>query len=82
MFFNAGMVGITFVHMFDPSHGTHGVKSSRNDFLALSLASLAAVDGELGDDEDGKKWALELNLTESSVWECQHVTRCVNEPAG
>ena len=70
MFFNAGMVGArTFVHMFDPSHGTHGVKAAAMIF-ALSLASLAAVDGELGDE------------SHLSVWECQHVFRCHTSSAG
>lgn len=78
MFFNAGMVGArTFVHMFDPSHGTHGVKAAAMIF-ALSLASLAAVDGELGDDEDGKKMGARVKLTESSL--CMGMSACIQMP--
>lgn len=78
MFFNAGMVGArTFVHMFDPSHGTHGVKAAAMIF-ALSLASLAAVDGELGDDEDGKKMGARVKLTESSL--CLGMSACIQMP--
>nr|DAR25221.1 MAG TPA: Large polyvalent protein associated domain 38 [Caudoviricetes sp.] len=78
MFFNAGMVGArTFVHMFDPSHGTHGVKAAATIF-GLALASLAAVDGDLGDDEDGKAKGARVKLTESSL--CMGMAGCIQMP--
>ena len=78
MFFNSGMVGArTFVHMFDPSHGSHGLRAAATIF-GLALAGLAAMDGDLGDDEDGKSAGSRVKMTETSL--CAGMTACVQMP--
>lgn len=78
MFFNAGMVGArTFVHMFDPGHGTHGIKMASMIF-GLALASLAMMDDELGEDDDGKSKTLRIRATETGL--CMGMSGCVQMP--
>lgn len=67
MFFNASMVGAsTMVNMFDPRHGSHGFKFGLMIAGAM-LASLAMVDADLGDDEDGKSMAHRINKLGDSI---------------
>ncbi len=51
----------------------HGVKAAAMIFAFI--ASFAAVDGELGDDEDGKKMGARVKLTESSL--CMGMSACI-----
>lgn len=61
MFFNASMVGLsTTVNMFDSRHGTHGFKFGMM-LAGAMLASMALIDADLGDDEDGKSKLSRVN---------------------
>lgn len=78
MFFNASMVGgRTVAHMFDPRHGTHALKMM-GIIATLSLASLAMMDAELGDDEDGKSKASRVSATENGI--CWGMSGCLQLP--
>ena len=78
MFFNASMVGgRNAAHMFDTRHGTHALKMM-GVIGALSLASLAMMDAELGDDEDGKGKASRVSATENGI--CWGMSGCLQLP--
>lgn len=78
MFFNASMVGgRTTVHMFDTKHGTHALKAM-GVIATLVLASLASVDADLGDDEDGKSKGSRVSATENGI--CWGMLGCLQLP--
>ncbi len=78
MFFNASMVGArSATHMFNPEHGSHAMKAMKL-IAALSLASLAMMDAELGDDEDGKSKASRVSATENGI--CWGMFGCIQMP--
>lgn len=67
MFFNASMVGLsTSVNMFDPRHGSHGLKFGMLMAGAM-LASMAMVDADLGDDDDGKSKLSRIRKTGDNI---------------
>lgn len=67
MFFNASMVGLsTTVNMFDPRHGSHGLKFGML-MAGVMLASMAMVDADLGDDEDGKSKLSRVRKTGDNI---------------
>lgn len=78
MFFNASMVGgRNAAHMFDTRHGTHALKMM-GVIGALSLASLAMMDADLGDDEDGKSKSSRVSATENGI--CWGMSGCMQLP--
>lgn len=78
MFFNASMVGArNAVHMFNPAHGGHAIKAMKI-IAGLSLASLAMMDAEMGDDDDGKSKSSRVSATENGI--CFGMAGCIQMP--